>query len=908
MNSKCRIGHPPCGTLVRLVMLLMALLLVGLSLPAGATFEIAVNCGGDSLAGGSGRTFLADQPWDGVSWGYVGGYSAGSWNPIGGAPDSILYRTVRSSNFAFDYYFNVPNGLYEVTLHFSDVINHWYGMSAMRLECEGVALLTGFDIFEFVERCYALDTRFLVEVTDELMNINFTPEQGFAQVCALEIVTAGAAPGPPGPPANLRVIPGYDCMIVDWDPVDISNLKGYRVERRRQSSALWHTVQEPEFLMTRYIDENVQGGDEFSYRISAVDLAGSSSNPCPPLSGTVRHRYESQLRDYEIFALEPHLILLNQNILSDDYIPIDFQWGTHYWEEAGVRYRGKSNIYGPKKNWKVALFEGSLEGQDRVNLNSGYADPSLIREAFGFRMAELAGSPTCRTRRINLYLNGRHRGLHTQIEQIDEDWLQTRDIPESSPVFKCYAGLHILPEYEYQNWYIRGTGDSTDLQPIIDLIDTIHNTPDDEFPEVISGAVDLVYLANWYAFQVLNGNRDFATHNFYAVLDESRDRWFFIPWDLDVTYGSSGTYLHTFDPYTPIDIGTEAHPDVRGFNGLINRLLQFPQFRWMIAKRITDLLNGPYALQDWRDELQAQLDEIAADVDADFHKWGWETSGLQAEHAGRIENYIEQRHAFLLTAAASYSPDLDPGLRLNEFMAKNETTIRDEFGEYEDWIEVMNISDHPIDLGGMRLSDDLRNPRKWAFPDTIIPSAGYLLVWADNDPEQGPLHATFKLDADGETVALWESDEDGNVLLDHLDFGQQTEDVSLARMPDGFGDWVYSTTPTPGDNNDPASSSEPRQATAAVPSIRIAPNPVTDRVTLTLLFKEASMVTARAPLGIYDAAGRRVAVIELEGTPPSTTIRLKDLRPRPSPGIYWIRPLRSVRPGFRAAKIIYLGD
>jgi len=67
-------------------------------------------------------------------------------------------------------------------------------------------------------------------------------------------------------------------------------------------------------------------------------------------------------------------------------------------------------------------------------------------------------------------------------------------------------------------------------------------------------------------------------------------------------------------------------------------------------------------------------------------------------------------------------------LYINEFMASNDQTITDDFGDYEDWIEIYNASTNPINLLGYYLSDDLTDPMQWALPDIFIPAQGFLLI------------------------------------------------------------------------------------------------------------------------------------------------------------------------------------
>lgn len=140
---------------------------------------------------------------------------------------------------------------------------------------------------------------------------------------------------------------------------------------------------------------------------------------------------------------------------------------------------------------------------------------------------------------------------------------------------------------------------------------------------------------------------------------------------------------------------------------------------------------------------------------------------------------------------------------INEVMAKNEATIADPQGDYDDWIELYNRSDATVDLSGMYLSDNPENPLKWQFPaGTSLPAGTFLIVWADEDGEdEEGLHANFKLAAEGETIWLYDTDGRDNVLLDSVVFEALEEDQSIGRTPDGEGILQILTNPSPGESN-----------------------------------------------------------------------------------------------------------
>jgi hypothetical protein len=170
----------------------------------------------------------------------------------------------------------------------------------------------------------------------------------------------------------------------------------------------------------------------------------------------------------------------------------------------------------------------------------------------------------------------------------------------------------------------------------------------------------------------------------------------------------------------------------------------------------------------------------------------------------------------------------NPPVVINEIMASNATTAKDENDQFEDWIELHNLTNQAVDLSGYALSDNPTNLRKWEFPaGTSIPANGYLIVWADEDSIQGPLHASFKLSASGETLSLVNAD--GN-FLDNIAFDQQTTDLGYARLPNGTGPFVIKE-PTFGAFNGTVAAFEPGNFNN---SLLIAPNPANESVNLTL--------------------------------------------------------------------------
>ncbi|MGC6460130.1 MAG: lamin tail domain-containing protein [Akkermansiaceae bacterium] len=100
-------------------------------------------------------------------------------------------------------------------------------------------------------------------------------------------------------------------------------------------------------------------------------------------------------------------------------------------------------------------------------------------------------------------------------------------------------------------------------------------------------------------------------------------------------------------------------------------------------------------------------------------------------------------------------------LRLNEIVADNDGSFLDADGEASDWVEIHNPGASPASTAGLYLTDNPSNPTKWALPALIIPSGGYLVVFAsgkDRADSADDLHANFSLAAGGEYLALISAD------------------------------------------------------------------------------------------------------------------------------------------------------
>jgi len=262
-------------------------------------------------------------------------------------------------------------------------------------------------------------------------------------------------------------------------------------------------------------------------------------------------------------------------------------------------------------------------------------------------------------------------------------------------------------------------------------------------------------------------------------------------------------------------------------------------------------------------------------------------NGLVAQYYIYAENgnagmFSPQRAEHEFYAVNLNPPNANNNVVINEFLASNMNGETDEAGQHADWIELYNNSDAPVNLSGFYLTDDPANPDKWLFPlGTEIPAKGFLIVWADEDQTQGPLHSNFKLGAGGEFIML--SNGAGGVL-DSISFGQQKVDTTYGRYPNGTGPFVFMPRTFNAVNSLTISTNEAWQDA----SLKVFPNPVSDILT----------VQSDQPLGLIqlsDPLGRQVMLVDAAM---QHTINL-NLKKLPE-GIYFLKI------GTRTAKMLHV--
>jgi hypothetical protein len=140
---------------------------------------------------------------------------------------------------------------------------------------------------------------------------------------------------------------------------------------------------------------------------------------------------------------------------------------------------------------------------------------------------------------------------------------------------------------------------------------------------------------------------------------------------------------------------------------------------------------------------------------------------------------------------------------INEWMPQNTVIADPKDGDYEPWLELYNAGNVSVNLAGWYLSGDPLNRFQFQIPTGyVLAAGGFLLVWADNEPEQnlpynGDLHVNFGLTAES-VVGLYKPSGE---QVDLVEIGAGAPGVSYGSRADGSEPVMMTVAPTPRASN-----------------------------------------------------------------------------------------------------------
>lgn len=192
---------------------------------------------------------------------------------------------------------------------------------------------------------------------------------------------------------------------------------------------------------------------------------------------------------------------------------------------------------------------------------------------------------------------------------------------------------------------------------------------------------------------------------------------------------------------------------------------------------------------------------------------------------------------------------------INEYSCANVSTVADNYGEYNDWVELYNAGSTSVSLVGYYMSDKAGNLQQWPFPSgSLAPGAFLKVVCSKHDAVSGGFyHTNFSLvQCKPEKIIL--SDGGGNII-DSVVIRRNQEGHSWGRTTDGANAWSIFTTPTYGASN---ATSTPMQRYATTPVFSLAAGYYSGSQTLTISTPDPSVTIHYTTTGFEPTASSPV--------------------------------------------------
>lgn len=178
----------------------------------------------------------------------------------------------------------------------------------------------------------------------------------------------------------------------------------------------------------------------------------------------------------------------------------------------------------------------------------------------------------------------------------------------------------------------------------------------------------------------------------------------------------------------------------------------------------------------------------------DFVAFGLQTPGISQ---GRLPDGGTNITAFTLPSAGAPNYLLLTNVVISEVLSHTDPP-------FEDAVEILNLSDSPVDISGWYLSDSATDPKRYRIPDgTVLPARGYQVFYQADfgspDGEQdAPPRFSFN-SAHGDEVHLFEARPDGTLTGARASavFGPAPNGVSWGIHPTSQGhDFTLLSLPT----------------------------------------------------------------------------------------------------------------
>jgi len=486
--------------------------------------------------------------------------------------------------------------------------------------------------------------------------------------------------------------------------------------------------------------------------------------------------------------------------LTDEYTMVNMIIDGIQVDSVGIRHKGFTSKASPQKPLKIDINKyvkgKKYDGLKKFNLHNNFQDDYLQREKLAYELYRRAGLPSPKVSYAEVYFGDTFIGLYSIVEQIDNTFLNKNFASDKGSLIKAeppgfVPGIMLEAKEGTMDEFneFRNNANASNFSNYVHLRNFLKQL-----------AVDII-IEDWDSYS-------YNRHNFYVYYEQKTGLLNFINYDHNYAFAVD-------DPNNILyPIGTFPLPE-----SIINDPSMKQMYEHTLCELLTYLIDSDFIEQETSNNYKI--------INSSSHN-------VKVSDPSSLNQYIAKRKEWLQDTLTRLNIDCnglsyklnENDLVINEFVAWSDNTggIEEPNGGTPDWIELYNNSDNDIVLNeNYYISDDEDFPKKWYFPkDTLIPSKGYLTIWADKDVHQEGLHAGFKIDKDGGRLVFTYEDMSN---IQHISYEQQSLNMGYARVPNGTGNFTIQQA-TFNSNNEMLTEIEKLKNFG----IKTYPNPANDNV------------------------------------------------------------------------------
>ena len=270
---------------------------------------------------------------------------------------------------------------------------------------------------------------------------------------------------------------------------------------------------------------------------------------------------DAKVSEIRIFLPEDSLAYMLYELVNDHYLPATFVFADGPLRDTvvqvGIRLRGNTSLNAQKKSFKISFNEfvsgRKYQGVKKLNLRGSHNDPTMIREKLFYEVWNKADMPRRRIAFVKLFINDEYKGLYSNVEEIDKEWLEDVYNVDTGNLYKCTypADLNYIGDNQeaYKNImnnpetraYDLSTNETEDnYSRLVDLIGILNLPVNANYPTYISNILNVESVLKSFAIDVATGNWDdyfYNKNNYYLYDNPATGRFEYFTFDTDNTFG-----------------------------------------------------------------------------------------------------------------------------------------------------------------------------------------------------------------------------------------------------------------------------------------------------------------------------------------------------------------------------------